>query len=131
MTNLGIQAPRHLGFSIMKRCRPMWRRLLRSAILPRAACSAPSSNAWAGHQGASFDVRLIPDVFIPDTVVVFDKLPHQIDTFGIIKDYDLDSVVPEKLLIASKVQVLAYDDSWDFELNDGSRAHHAGRKGRV
>ena len=72
--------------------------------------------------------RLDADIFVPQGGLRTDEVAHEADAFGVLENFDLDSVAAHMVLGAEKGPVLADDDAGDFVEDDGAAAHRAGRE---
>src|SRR5438034_6072362 len=68
------------------------------------------------------------DVLVPQRGLLVDELLHQAAAGRVVGDHDLDSALPEELLVAAEIGVLADHHPLDAELDNRAGAHHAGRQ---
>ncbi len=54
---------------------------------------------------------LFPDIFVPEIWVSLNEVRHQADAIRIIEHNKFDSVLPEEILSAEEVPILANDDA--------------------
>jgi hypothetical protein len=80
---------------------------------------------------SSFDaliarIALLPDILVPQVCMRTYEFTHHADALLIVEHHDPRTVLPEEILSAQKVSILANHDTGNAKQQCGARAHDAG-----
>ena len=80
---------------------------------------------------AEFLKDLGPDILVPQFRTSADELPHQLNAFGILHDFDAHTALPKIFFRGLERDIFPDDDVRDFIQKDRAAAHRAGGEGGV